>query len=294
MKNIVVISQNRGFFGAQVVHLPLLKMLKLKYPESKIHYFSKSKISKILMPFNLIDELVIEKSTVHFIKKYQKSSADLTINLRQKSIFHTFIIAFLNRKKKVGFSNVIADIFFNYVVDSNTSIYRANNYLSLFKEKIPYSAPLKKKRICIAPGAGCDFKVWHLDNYILLAKEIITNLPNYTVVFILGENEKSYAEKLAVFTTMINSNIYDLFENIDQSELMISNDCGPSHIGHISSTKVISIFSDEFNNAERTAKEWFNNKPGSCLIKGDAGKSINSISVQTVLDKVYELTESPY
>lgn len=52
--------QNREFFGAQIVHIPLIKALKAQYPKHHITLFTKHTVSKVLS--YLVDEIVIEQS----------------------------------------------------------------------------------------------------------------------------------------------------------------------------------------------------------------------------------------
>jgi ADP-heptose:LPS heptosyltransferase len=286
MKNIVVISQNRNFFGAQIVHIPLLRMLRVEYPQCKIYYFSKSAISKLLLALNVVDEVVVEESKWHFLQEYKQISADLTVNLRKKSLWHVLVAIIFNRKQKVGFNNGLSKLFFDKVVDSDSSIYRAKNYLALFDKQMCYDEVKKSNRICIVPGAGQDFKIWSLDNYIKLARKISNVHLNIEIVFVIGEKELPFAALLSEFTVLNNAPIDQVFDYIESSELLIANDCGPSHIGHINAVPVISIFSDEFAGANSAIREWFNQKGNSFTIQSKPMQSINSITVEEVFAKV--------
>lgn len=286
MKNIVVISQNRNFFGAQIVHIPLLKMLKIEYPNCKIHYFSKSAISKLLLSLNVVDTVVIEQSKWHFLQEYKKISADLTVNLRKKSLWHVLVAIVFNRQQKVGFSNGLSNIFFDKTTDSDSAVYRAKNYLALFDKQMSYEEVEKSDRICLVPGAGQDFKIWSLDNYIELAHEIREKHLNCEIVFVIGEKEQPFVSHLSEFKVLNNAPINQVFDCIASSKLLITNDCGPSHIGHINTVPVIGIFSDEFSGASSAIREWFNKKDNSVAIQSKAMQSINSVTVKEVLAKV--------
>ena len=191
MENIVIISQNRPFLGAQIVHLPLISFLKVKYPKSKIHFFSKSEISKALLPLGSIDHVIIEQSKGHFLEEYRKINADLTINLRKQSLWHFWIVALFSKGKKVGFSSVLTNLFYDQTSDNNVSIYRANNYLSLFDAVIADESRARKKQVCIIPGAGQKHKIWDLDSYLEVAQQIQKNYSDIEVIFLLGEKQLS-------------------------------------------------------------------------------------------------------
>jgi ADP-heptose:LPS heptosyltransferase len=294
MENIVIISQNRPFLGAQIVHLPLINFLKAKYPKSKIYFFSKSKISKALLPLGCIDHLIIERSKGHFLEEYRKINADLTINLRKQSLWHFWIVALFAKGKKVGFSSTLTKLFYDQTSHNNVSIYRANNYLSLIDEVLAHENKVGKKQVCIIPGAGQKHKIWDLNNYLKVAQKIQENYPDIEVVFLLGEKEADYKHKLTQFTVHINMNLEQLYHCIGQSLLVIANDCGPSHLAHIQGIDMVSLFSNERLDAQSTIDEWYHKRAGAKLIQSDAYKSINTISVNQVLDDVHHLLAKSY
>jgi hypothetical protein len=46
----------------------------------------------------------------------------------------------------VGFSNTLSKLFFDRVVESNTEVYRAENYLAVFDWKIEYQKMQQENR----------------------------------------------------------------------------------------------------------------------------------------------------
>ena len=289
MKRIVVISQNRGFFGAQIVHIPLLRALKELHPESKIYFFSKNSVSKKLLILGVIDEIVMEKSKNNFLTNYIKINPDITINLRGKSLFHILSIIIFNRKTKIGFSGFLSNLFFDISKKSNTSIYRAKNYLSLIDKEIPYKVTEKKKKVILIPGAGEDHKIWDINNYIKIAELIKTSFNDFKIIFILGEKERKLTGLLKKYTFYIGRSVNEDFNEIENSSLVIANDCGPSHIAHISDVNIITILSNEFNNAEGITNEWVNTGEKCCVIKAEESKSINYITVDTVFKEAKKI-----
>jgi ADP-heptose:LPS heptosyltransferase len=289
MKKIVVISQNRGFFGAQIVHIPLLRALKELHPESKIYFFSKNSISSILLSLGVIDELIKEESKKAFFVNYIKINPDITINLRGKSLFHILSIIIFNRKTKIGFSGFLSNLFFDVSKKSNTSIYRAKNYLSLIDKEIPYKVLEKQKKVIMIPGAGGDYKMWSINNYINLAELIKSSFFGFEITFVLGEKEKKLNSLLKNYTVYLNRSVNDLFDLIEDSSLVIANDCGPSHIAHISDVNIITILSNELNDAKGITNEWVNTGEKCCVIKAVESKSINSITVDTVFKEAKKI-----
>jgi len=284
--------QNRNFFGAQIVHIPLLQELKNRYPNASITIFSKTPLSQILLDLKIVDNLVLEHNKVQTFRKYLKEKPDLTLNLRKKSLFISFYISFFNFQTKIGFDNFLSKIFFTISKPHNQNIYRAQNYLTLLNSQLQYSNYEDHKKICFMPGAGGDFKMWPIHNYIKLAEFCAKKYPQYTIEFILGKKEKSFIEKIPQhFNVVYNLPIKELFENICKASLVIANDCGPSHIAQINNIKTLILVSDEYNDADAVIKEWVNTTSHIDFIKGKNQQSIQTLSLESVQYKVQKLLE---
>ena len=288
MKKIVIFSQNRDFFGAQIVHIPLIKELKNKYPNSHISIFSKNKITYLLKSLALVDEVIIEENKLITFYKYLKINPSITINLRKNSSFINFFISFFNFKTKIGFETFLSKKFFTVTKKHDSTIYRAQNYLNLINGHLKPKTIITEKEIAIIPGAGGDFKIWSLKNYIELATQIKKKYPQYELSFILGEKEKAFKKELLKhnFTIHYNLEINKLFKVIESSKITIANDCGPSHIAQISNNHYIILYSDEFEDATTITKEWYNNKEGSYALISSPKQHINSLLVTNVFEKV--------
>lgn len=284
--------QNRNFFGAQIVHIPLLKELKSRYPEATITLFSKTPLSQILLDLKVADNLILETSKLQTFQRYLKENPDLTVNLRKKSLFITFFISLFNFQTKIGFNNFLSKLFFTVTKPHNKNIYRAQNYLTLLDSKLHYSDYEASKKICFLPGAGGDFKMWPLENYIKLAEFCAKNYPEYTIEFILGKKEEKFINEIPKkFKLVCNLPIYELFENICRASLVVANDCGPSHIAQINNIKTIILVSDEYNDADEVINEWINKTPDIDYIKGKNQQTIQTISLTTVQSKVQKLMQ---
>lgn len=288
MKKIVIFSQNRDFFGAQIVHIPLIKELKNKYPNSHISIFSKNKITYLLKSLALVDEVIIEENKLITFYKYLKINPSITINLRKNSSFINFFISFFNFKTKIGFETFLSKKFFTVTKKHDSTIYRAQNYLNLINGHLKPKTLIIEKEITIIPGAGGDFKIWSLKNYIELATQIKKKYPQYELSFILGEKEKAFKKELLKhnFTIHYNLEINKLFKVIESSKITIANDCGPSHIAQISNKHYIILYSDEFEDATTITQEWYNNKEGSYALISSPKQHINSLLVTNVFEKV--------
>jgi len=288
MKKIVIFMQNREFFGAQVVHIPLIKVLKARYPQHHITLFSKHQVSKVLSSF--VDEIVIERSKWHGLREYFAIGADVTINLRKKSSFINFYIALLNRQTKIGFTTPLTKLCFTQNKAHNPTTYRASNYLNLMDETMKYESSSKVQRICIIAGAGEDFKIYPIRSYIELATKLKKRYPEYEIAFVLGQKESALQEYIKEpFKVYFDCEIEKLFEVISTSSLVVSNDCGPSHIAQISDVANIILYSDEKGNADKVVQEWFNPKDNAIYLSSEKNKKIATIEVQDIFREATKL-----
>lgn len=295
MKNIVVFLQNRDFFGAQIVHIPLLKFLRKKYIGCKIYIVSKHKVSNLLINLSIADEIIYDKNKLSTFYSYIKINPNITINLRKNSSFINFYVSLFNFKKKFGFKTFLTNLFFSKSYKHNNKIYRSINYLNIIDINL-FDYSIKKdinKRISIIPGAGDDFKIWDIKNYIEVAKYLKDKYNNYEICFIIGEKEKDFLNQIDKneFKVYFNLEINKLFNIIETSELTIANDCGPSHIAQISNNKYLILYSNKDNDAKGVIKEWFNPTKNGLYIIGENNKDINSINKKEVIDKSIELLQ---
>lgn len=281
MKTIAIFMQNRDFFGAQIVHIPLIKALKKEYPNHTITLFSKHSISTILQDF--VDEIVIEQGKFSTMRKYLSIKADISINLRKRSSLINLYIALFNRHQKIGFDSFLTKLFFNHTKEHNSTIYRAQNYLNLIDQTIAYDSIQKEKRIIIIPGAGEGFKIYPLHHYLTLATKLSKRFPEYEIAFVLGQKEINMRPDIEKgFKVYESLAIAELFSVIQSASLVITNDCGPSHIAQISSLPHIILYSDEKGSGEAVKQEWFNPKENAQYLLSKSNQSIDTIEVDDI------------
>ena len=105
----------------------------------------------------------------------------------------------------------------------------------------------------------------------------------------MGEAEKHYLPIIEQwhikYDTFMNEPLPKLFSIIQSSQLVIANDCGPSHIAQISEVPNIILYSSETKDGYKVAQEWFREKKDSYYLVGEKDQSINSITVAHVYEK---------
>ena len=287
---IAIFMQNRPHFGATLLHIPLVYSLKQCFPNAEITLFSKNASAKMLLSVTATDHINVTKDKLEEIRAYKKFDADISISLRKNSLPVTLAMILFNRKQSYGYANFLARLFFTKTVEFNQSLFRADSYLSLLPEscekKFLSSLPAREKRICLMPGGAFEWKHWDIRNYLQLADKLQSRLPEYTICFVMGAMEQSYVSTIEAwdrrYAIHMEMPLNALFELVQGSELIIANDCGPSHIAQISDVCNIILYSSETNNGHAVAKEWFREKEGSSFIVGEENRSINTIEVDNV------------
>lgn len=292
--NIAIFLQNRPHFGTTLTHLPLIHSLQLAYPNANIFLFSKNESTHLLTKIISIKKVFVTKNRFKEITNYQTINFDITISLRKNSLFLSSMLL-LSKGKKYAFDNTITKLFFTKSIPYQKDIYRAENFLNLLPDEVAphYFHTKKKHHITLIPAGEYKLKHWSIQNYLTLADTLVKLYPNLDVNFVLGQAEKDYLDIIKkhnrAYSISFHREVDELFEIITSSQLVIANDCGPAHIAQISDTSNIILYSDENFKADKTVNEWFRKKENARYIISDAGKSINTIKIETVIKTVQSL-----
>lgn len=99
-----------------------------------------------------------------------------------------------------------------------------------------------RKRYCICPAGSADEKKWPIINYITLIHEL--TIEGCSVKVLLGPYER---ELVSVFQgcqvkVISPQSVLDLALEIDNSDFIIANDCGPMHIAASLGKPLLAIF----------------------------------------------------
>ena len=109
----------------------------------------------------------------------------------------------------------------------------------------------KLKTVSIAPCGSLNEKHWPIFNYVNLSKRLFHR--GYEINVFLGQSEMKYMKYFRDkhIIKKINKNLVHFKETASFSSLVISNDCGPMHIGGALKAPLIAIF------GETSPKVWF-------------------------------------
>lgn len=289
-RHIVIFLHNRPFFGAHLVHVPFLVMLREKYPGAKLVGVTKNNGASFLVDSGFLDslEVINKRDQFYLLKKY---NFDIGFNLRPSSIGVALQMLLLKIPHRVGFKKTGA--FYTHTLPLDVSIYRADLFLQLMNETCASSVPYLKQfishderfldSVLLVPGAGKEEKKWPIEKYMQLADQFVEN-GEKNVFFITGpqETEETSILKSKGYTVFNQPSVDLLFSMVEGCKIFVSNDCGPSHIAHILGVRQIVLFKESL-------PEWFLTRDNSRSVSCSLG--VPDIVVDNVMQLAKELLE---
>ncbi len=268
--------------GDIILTEPVIKFIKITYPDSEIHYLTKPSFIELISLFNHIDQIYTWENKKILINTLKNNHYDLVIDLHNK--FNSFLVKYLiNPNKIVTYSkkhllrSLIVKKISKISIDSTVKL-----YLSSFKtlnkklfneisvaESLPntcfptiqlsegnkrvneisenYNIPVSKTLIAIFPGATHFTKQYPIDLWI----NFINRIPNEwqcQIVLLGGHQEKYHASRIKTgcpnktFDLCGVFSLKELAYFINMCSLVISNDSGPMHLTAALKKPQIALF----------------------------------------------------
>ena len=278
MKKILIYS-GQDQIGDAIIKLPFLYYLRKEFPSDKIIWMTqlgtvyKKELSIFINDY--IDEFYDNTNLnlapwkkISYNYNLENNNFDLIIDT-QKSVRRTLALKRISSKCFISSS---ANFLFSSIkpkqIKKNNqyylndllellSLYSGNTIKNKFKLEVPDKIKkslskffsIKNKYFGIAPGAGQDNKIWHIENYIKLAKHFQNE--GYKIVIFLGPLEKLMKEK---FNSELTNLIYpeDLLKEFNSPQVVmastnflkcaVSNDSGTSHMLSTNLCPLIKLF----------------------------------------------------
>jgi len=273
IQNIIVFIPNKPFFGAMLVQFPFFLTLRHSFPKAKIYICANYDEAKLFLDYELVDDIFFYSKKVEkvsfSIQRLNALKPDLLINLRHKSEKVHWYCQFIRARIKISFTpklSVFHRIYFDTIPFQN-STYIAFNYLRVL-EKLGLDITLsfelfkqlghkhiKNKRflaqnniVLMAGGGEGEYKRWGIQNFLEFCKLIQQKYSDSHLIFILGNSEKQFIPEIQkcllpdTYSLLISASIYELIHTVQQANLVVANDCGPSHIAQMCQTNYISIW----------------------------------------------------
>jgi len=263
------------YIGDVVLTTPLIRTLRMKFPDSHISYLADSNAITLLQNNPFLSELIpfdfSNNSFSYQAKIYSKmifGKFDLTIDLfsNPRTALLTFAtgasmrIGGDSRGRGLLYTTRIADdgrpknaIDYHYQslrpLGIEPSIYKTEVFITDEEKKEAHDrlraigTYQEKKTVVLHPGGTWPAKLWGKERFVGLAKKIRAMGNN--VVISGGKHDKEVAQFVAQQSNapqLGDIPIRHVAAVLSISNLLVSNDCGVMHIGAAVNTSTIGIF----------------------------------------------------
>lgn len=269
-----------AYIGDVVMALPLLKVLKDRFPNSRITFLTSTGAKEVLVNNPYIDEILIydpfwfyhvsKKSYIRFFRQFRKKRFDLIIEARG-DIRDILLLAWPAKAKyKVSHGVGGGAYLLTHVVPYNGLKHKVEYHLDLArfigcrtdrkewgiyltdKEKELVKQTLKDNQIngcflCAHPGARLPLKTWPREKCSILYDMLIDKY-GIPLVILGSEGETEIVESIVrdmrhKSTALVGRlNLRELAGILSETALFICNDSAPMHIAAAMKTPTVAIF----------------------------------------------------
>ena len=311
MSDIVVFVRSQSRYGDQVVAFPALYLLKKWWPDRRIRVGSRYEVGHYYTSLPWVDEFVCADAFGDQLKALP-SGACASLSLHHSSERFALINLLRRPALRMGFKNRrLGDCVWthSYTKDIREYIGLANLRLletlrghdaqSTAREcfsqiAAPCEGKVKPAEIVLIPGGGSgEFKRWSLDRYLALADMLQAQFGGCAeFTFVLGPAEAAEHERLARmqrrdFRLVFCRPVAELAALMQHARLIVSNDCGPSHIAQGVCVPYVGVFND-------SNPEWFWAREYTReVVPQDVSAGINSIPADRVFQACLAVLEEP-
>ena len=302
--NIAIIRDDR--LGDTILTLPVVKKLKNDFPKSKITMIISGISKNLLQMFDFIDEIIVIENTIQTIKKINSRKFDLILNFSPlKGKFYKFFlkskwkvnIIYSSRYKK-NFSNYkyrrfILNFFFNsnylYKRDDIKNLIHQTIFMDkiLNYEGLSISKQPKKINLILKNKLRYDYLI-HLSSrwinneyfyydFISLIKEISKKTKNisFSTDLTISNDIKRIIKILKLdrnYKFFLKPSFKKWINLLDQSKLIITPECGCSHVCGILDKRAVVIY--DKNNKSNFIKKEYRPYLAKKIIQIDSGSGI--------------------
>jgi ADP-heptose:LPS heptosyltransferase len=312
MKSVVFV-QNRDFFGARLIHVPLLYSLKEAYTDNEIIVFSPFESAHFFRDVGLASEVIVYSyGLLRMRRNLKRLRPDLIISFRPGSEWLNLAIGLSGAKQRLSFRTLTTRMMFTHTIKRDISVYRALDFLKVL-EPIGISSkpglffweqskqgtirlPDARNTFCLIPGGGSgEFKRWGIRNFIQLGERLKERYRTAAFIFILGEAEEHYIKEIRSASIvkdskiLFNETVANCARAVAGGRITIANDCGPAQIAQMMNVPYVGIFSNYDGKAKGRIAEWFFPHKNAQAVTTEKTQDIKSIPVECIENAVSQL-----
>jgi ADP-heptose:LPS heptosyltransferase len=317
--------------GNAILLIPLLKTIRESYPNKKLYLVTSSPVSKILFDmYPFIDEVFLFKiipgnelfsGILYYIRHIRPIKPDLYISHFLHNLVDFSIWGFFSGATfRISYNTLLNGCLDTFALPVNRHKHEVERnleiakFLEANKNNIDLFIPLQNDAINFAQQflesngmekydtilgihPGCDinnkYKRWPIENFTLVAKEILRNF-NVRVIFFIGPGEEELipdiqpivTDKCVIATNLLLSQSIAL---VSQCNVFLSNDSGLMHVAAAFKIPTVALFgkTSAIKNKPWMAKHIIIQNVDNKKIKGidfiDDIDSIKRISPQEVI-----------
>jgi ADP-heptose:LPS heptosyltransferase len=311
-----VFLQNRDFFGAVVVHVPLLDALRQADPKAPLVVYSPHQRGRLYASIGLADDVVVYAGAGGALwSDLRERRFDRIVTLRPQSFGLTALISTAGAARTLGYATALSRLVLTRTVRRDTRIYRALNYQNLITGEVPVppfqdavrrlaarsarSHADGERPYVLMPCGSEERKLWGEANFVALARTIAEHEPDARFQLVLGGGESRYVELFARAglgdrtSALIDGSIPDIARSVLRARAVVANDCGPSHVAQLSGVPLVVIFGNWDGVAQVRIAEWFWPRPGARCMTTRQPAPIATIAVGDVHAALREVRDRP-
>lgn len=314
MRNALFV-QNRNFFGAQLLHLPLMDALRGDRRDEVVAFVPYAG-GGVFVRTGAADEVRrYDRNILRTCRMLRRERFDTVITLRPQSTWLNLAVGLSGAPVRAGFQGPLAGTLFSVTVPRDTRTYRGNCYMALaralgmphdtgaiFRRLAARAQPASEEpnAFCLVPGGGAGaYKRWPLTHYLQLATHLATADSSSRFTWLLGPDEAAMADSIAMSEVggcshvLIGPSVGEIARAALDSTAVIANDCGQAHVAQLLKVPTVVVFSNETGTGHADVTEWFHPHARAKAIVGPRGADIGAIEPEAVLAAVRAVTANP-
>lgn len=308
---IAVFIENRPFFGALLVHLPLLRELRRHHPCRRIVLLAPFAEAGLLCALGAADALHrYGRGWTEVRDLLRQLQPEAVYLLRPHSLWLSAVVGFCKAAQRVGFRSGGGRLLLSRAVRHDVNIYRPRKYLSLLPE-LPYKTmPLgehfrelaaaadrttlsRQPFIAVLPGGGAGvFKHWGIERFLTVCNDLAASERELRFLFVLGRAEEHLlpiieatlpADRVSV---LIEAPVAILAAAALEARAALGNDCGPGHVFQMCGCPYVCVMSNHDGRAADRAAEWVDTANLPFVLTSQRGEAITTIPVERVASAI--------